>query len=132
MLKLIQDIIYNTNENTVYHNLYQMDRIWKTIIFHRFSDIYGYVPYSEAGRAFYEQIYRPKYDAQKEIYADMLKELEEAVNAIDDKQDNFSEFDIVYKGNLDKWKKLGHSMPPPPPTPPPPPHPPAPPPPATP
>src|SRR5690625_8054711 len=40
----------------------------------------------------------------------MRKELEEAVNAIDDKQDNFSESDIVYKGNLDKWKKLGHSM----------------------
>lgn len=109
-VKLIQDVIYNTRGKDEYHNLYQMARIWRTIIFHRLTDIYGDVPYSEAGLAFYEQIYRPRYDSQKDIYMDMLKELEEAVDAIDETGDDFGEFDIVYKGDLRKWKKLGNSM----------------------
>lgn len=110
MIKLIQDIIYHTKGKPEYHNLYQMTRIWRTLIFHRLTDIYGDVPYSEAGLAFYEQIYRPKYDPQKDIYMDMLRELEEAVDALDPAQENFGEYDIAYKGDLEKWKKLGNSM----------------------
>jgi len=43
--------------------------------------MYGYVPYSEANKGI-EGIFFPKYDKQKDIYTDALKELDEATAAI--------------------------------------------------
>lgn len=108
--KLIQDVIQNTRDKPEFNNLYQMARIWKTMIYHRVTDMYGDVPYSEAGLAYYNQKYRPKYDTQKDIYANMLSELEDASNKLDAAQPNFASFDIVYGGNIARWKKLGYSM----------------------
>jgi hypothetical protein len=108
--KLIQDVIQNTKDKPEFNNLYQMARIWKTMIYHRVTDMYGDIPYSDAGLAYYDQKYKPKYDAQKDIYANMLSELEDASSKLDEAQPNFASFDIVYGGNIARWKKLGYSM----------------------
>ena len=39
-------------------------KIWGAYLFQRLTDIYGNVPYSEAGLGYYQQIYKPKYDNQ--------------------------------------------------------------------
>ena len=108
--KLIEDVIQLAKDKPEYHNLYQMARIWKTVVFHRLTDMYGDVPYSEASLGYYEQIFKPKYDSQKDIYYHMLSELEDAVSKLDANQNNFAEADIAYNGDLEKWKKLGNSM----------------------
>lgn len=108
--KLIQDIIENIKDKPEYNNLYQMVRIWRVFIYHRLTDIYGDVPYSESGLAYYKQIYKPKYDAQKDIYTHMLAELEDATSRLDASQTNFAAFDIAYSGDIARWKKLGYSM----------------------
>ncbi|MCC7523601.1 MAG: SusD/RagB family nutrient-binding outer membrane lipoprotein [Chitinophagaceae bacterium] len=106
--KFLQDVIEQKKEDN--DNLYQMARIWKVILFQRLTDAYGDVPYSEASLAFYQQIKKPKYDTQEFIYKDMLATLKDAVAKLDAGTDNFAKFDIVYKGDIAKWKKLGNSL----------------------
>ncbi len=108
--KLLTDISYLTEGKEEYHNLIQMNRIWKTIVYSRLTDLYGDIPYSEAGKGYYEQIFKPKYDPQKEIYYHMLSELEDATAKLDAQLNNFAEADIAYKGDIQKWKKLGYSL----------------------
>ena len=95
------------------HNLRQVTRILKAFLFHRITDHYGNVPYFEAGQATAnDPIFFPKYDSQDVIYADLLRELEEAsakldINAPDE---DFGAADIVYHGDVSKWRKLGNSI----------------------
>ncbi|MFC5408232.1 SusD/RagB family nutrient-binding outer membrane lipoprotein [Larkinella bovis] len=108
--KLIEDVIALSKDKPQYHNLYHMARIWKTVIYHRLTDMYGDVPYSEANQGYYKQIYKPKYDAQKDIYAHMLAELEDATAKLDAKQTLVGTADIIYQGDILKWKRFGYSM----------------------
>jgi hypothetical protein len=59
-----------------------MARILRVFIYHRLTDLYGDVPYSEAGKGYINGTLKPKYDAQQDIYMDMLSELEGAVAQI--------------------------------------------------
>lgn len=110
-VKQLEALFYmSTGKEAEYHNLIQMGRIWRTVVYHRLTDMYGDVPYSEAGKGATERIYKPKYDKQKDIYLHMLTELEDATTKLDAGQDNFASADIAYKGDIAKWKKLGYSM----------------------
>ena len=71
------DLLTNWEGNETYYAEYQMARILKVILFHRLTDMYGDVPYSEAGKGYYENLGYPVYDTQESIYLDMLKELKE-------------------------------------------------------
>ena len=85
-------------------------RIWKAIAFHRITDLHGDIPYSEAGLGYLENTFLPKYDAQSDIYADMLNELEQAAAAFDAGKETFGDQDLLYGGDIDQWKKLAYSM----------------------
>lgn len=95
-------------------NMRNATRILRALNFHRLTDMYGSVPYSEADRGI-EGIFFPKYDKQKDIYTDLLKELDEAtaalvVKAADDQDEGFKSADFIYKGDVNKWKKFGYSL----------------------
>ena len=62
-------------------NTRQAARILRVFNFHRLTDWYGSVPYTEANKGL-EGIFQPKYDKQRDIYVDMLKELDEATARI--------------------------------------------------
>lgn len=85
-------------------------RILKVFVFSRLTDLYGDIPYSEAGKAVTEGILQPKYDPQSEIYADMLKELEESAAALGSGTSGFGSADLFYAGDQAKWKKFANSM----------------------
>ena len=88
---------------------------FRVFLYHRLTDYYGSIPYSEAMKAD-EGMYFPKYDKQRiSIYQDLLKELDEATAAITDPTDAkgevelaaMSRADIIFNGDLDKWRKMG-------------------------
>lgn len=84
-----------------------MARIWKVFLFHRLTDFFGDVPYSDAlnGK---EQV---KYDKQQDIYADMLNELKEAVDMLDeDLTGTYGSADLFFQGDVDKWRRFGNSL----------------------
>lgn len=105
----IVDVVEMTRGNAKYANVHHIGRIWKALIFARITDLYGDVPYSEAGQGYYKSIFTPKYDAQQAIYADLLKEVEEATNALNPAGDKVSG-DVIYKGDIAKWKRFGNSL----------------------
>ena len=108
-VKDMQDLI-NTLETGAAgdQTMLGMARIWRAVIFHRLTDMYGDVLYFEAGKGALEGIDFPAYDAQEVIYADMLKELEEGVAQIGD--GGFGGADLIYGGDAAQWKRFGNSL----------------------
>ena len=86
-----------------------MLRILRVFAFTRLTDIYGDIPYSEAGQGYINGILKPKYDAQQDIYMDMLKELEAAVAQLGSST-TMGAGDIMFQGDMAKWKAWGNSM----------------------
>lgn len=93
-------------------NTRQAARIIAVFNMHRLTDWYGSVPYTEANKGL-EGIFQPKYDKQKAIYTDMLKELDEACAAMTASDVDYAGFrtaDFIYNGDIAKWKKFGYSL----------------------
>lgn len=112
-VKYIVDLLKVTQNNPNHANLYQIGRIMKVMIFHRITDIYGEIPYTEAGLGYYDRIFTPQYDEQSAIYANMLKELDEAATALDPAKDKPGTGDLIFRGapnSIELWKKLAYSM----------------------
>lgn len=109
VLKQVVDVIEKTKGNAQRTNLYNQARIWKCYAFMIVTDTYGDVPYTEASRGYLSEISQPKYDKQEFIYKDILKELDEASAALDASKPT-SVADILYGGNIARWKRLGYSL----------------------
>jgi hypothetical protein len=82
-------------------------RIMKAYIFWDLTDKYGDMPYSEALQGVANLT--PKYDKQKDIYEDLLKELTQA-NAQFDVSGVPVQGDLIYGGSVAKWKKFSNSL----------------------
>jgi len=107
-----QRIILQTGEgsatpNANYEGVALVMRTW---VFSLLTDMYGAIPYSDAikGTAT-EAIYTPKYDSMEEIYAGMLNDLKTA-NAKLTVGGPAVAGDILYSGNILKWKKFANSL----------------------
>jgi len=109
-VKDLVNLVEVTKDDPELVNYHAIARIWKVFAMHRITDHYGDVPYSEAGRGFLDVNFNPKYDPQEEIYTDMLNELEEATAALTDAQSNPGNQDLIYGGDIEKWRNFGYSM----------------------
>jgi hypothetical protein len=98
-------------ENGTHVNMRNATRILRALNFHRLSDMYGSVPYTEADKGL-DGIWFPHYDKQKDIYTDLFKELTEATAALSatNPDDGFAAADFVFKGDVTKWQKFGYSL----------------------
>ena len=108
-IKELSDVVAKTKDDPTKINLYNMARIWKAYSFMILTDTYGNVPYSEAGMGFLTGITSPKYDTQEAIYQDLLKEFDTASAALDASKPLVSS-DVLFGGDVSKWKKMGYSL----------------------
>jgi hypothetical protein len=95
-----------------YANLHRMAEIMRALVFQRLTDMYGDVPYFQAGLGYYDRIYTPVYDKQQDIYMDMLKQVSNATDSLDENADKPTG-DIYYSGASDQigeWKEFGNSL----------------------
>lgn len=76
-------------------------RSWTYLIL---TDAYGDIPYEETGKSI-----TPAYNTQKEIYLGLLKDLSDAQKLLDTSAGTISG-DVVYRGNIDTWKKFVNSL----------------------
>ncbi|GAA4469884.1 SusD/RagB family nutrient-binding outer membrane lipoprotein [Nibrella saemangeumensis] len=109
VVKQLVAVIDQTKSDPLQVNTYQAARIWKAYVFMILTDTYGDIPYFEAGQGYTNEIISPKYDAQQAIYKDILKELEEASAALKTTEAPVTT-DILYGGDVAKWKRLGYSF----------------------
>jgi hypothetical protein len=117
-IKNLVNIIQLGTGDTTQTNTVALARILKAFQFSMLTDLYGDVPYFQAGQAYYGANYTPAYDSQQSIYMDLLKELDEAGDQLDASKP-YPDADFVYKdamtGNnvsaiVAKWKIFANSL----------------------
>jgi hypothetical protein len=108
-VKNIVDMINRTQGDPNFVNFNAAGRILRVYLFHRLTDLYGDLPYSEAGRGFIDNIYFPRYDPQQEIYNDFFRELTEASQAFNPSALPLRG-DFWFNNNIDKWKRFAASL----------------------
>ncbi|MBX2924676.1 MAG: SusD/RagB family nutrient-binding outer membrane lipoprotein [Chitinophagaceae bacterium] len=108
----LTDIISKTGDNPSTALVHSIARMMRVFVMHRLTDMYGDIVYTEGGAGFSQNALFPKFDAQQDVYANMLKELDEAATALKSGSGSLknSTQDLFYGGNRDKWVKFGYSM----------------------
>lgn len=86
-----------------------MIKIWKVNAFHRITDYWGPIPYSEVGNTDLEAI---PYDSQEDIYRSFFVTLDEAVAQLNANLDQvaFTSGDRTYGGDPAKWLTFANSL----------------------
>jgi hypothetical protein len=108
-IKNLTDGIYRSKENASLSNINAALRIYRVYMMSLITDIYGDAPCSEAGLGFLEEKYNPRYDTQEEMYTWFFKELKDAGDSLNLSRDKITG-DVIYKGDVSKWKKLANSL----------------------
>jgi hypothetical protein len=86
-----------------------MSKLLKVQMFSSVVDMWGDMPYSEAGLG--AEATFPKYDDDKEIYRDLFRLGAEALADLDKPSTRTpGADDLIYRGDMNKWKKYGRSL----------------------
>ncbi|MEB2776009.1 SusD/RagB family nutrient-binding outer membrane lipoprotein [Algoriphagus sp. D3-2-R+10] len=109
VIKNTKDVISQVQDDPSRANLFHMTRIIQAFAFMVLTDDYGSIPYFEGGEGYSQQVYFPVYDSQEVIYEDIIKELTEATAALN-LSGKMETADILYGGDLNKWKSFGYSL----------------------
>jgi hypothetical protein len=103
------DVINKTKDDPSRANLYNMARILNAYVFIVLTDEYGDIPYTEAGMGYIEVNFFPAYNAQEDIYTDLISELSSAAAALNP-SGKIETADVLYGGEVAKWKKFANSL----------------------
>ncbi|MCK9341153.1 MAG: SusD/RagB family nutrient-binding outer membrane lipoprotein [Synergistaceae bacterium] len=109
LAKNITDIIERTKDDPELVNINALGRIMKVYIYSQLTDMYGDIPYFNAGQGYYAGVLKPKYDPQEKIYSDFFTQLEMASQQLDGTKDKIL-YDHYYAGNIEKWRKFANSL----------------------
>ena len=113
----IQDI-YTIADRLNEPNYKAIALVYKSWAYSILTDLYGDVPYSQATKAA-EGIVKPGFDKQKDIYIQLLKDLETANGLFDETKALTYAGDLVYNANaltsgknagILRWKKFTNSL----------------------
>ncbi len=105
------EVILITSANPELKNKHAAARIWRVWMFHRLTDLWGEIPYSEALKGMSELNYAPSYDTQESIYLNMLDELTQAEAVLDPNKPFFdASSDLICKGDVNQWKKFANAL----------------------
>lgn len=108
-LKTAKDILAKENlDPKVKSNRLAMIDAMQVYFFQILVDSYGNVPYSQALNI--EQFLSPKYDDAKTIYADLITRINSDISSLDVNAQGFGGDDVVYGGDVVKWKKFMNSI----------------------
>ena len=109
VVRYTSDVIARTSEDdATLSNLMNKARIIQANAFMIITDTYGNIPYNEGGKGYVEEILFPAYQNQQEIYTNIIDELQSASDGLD--AGKVSNTDVLYNGDIAKWKKLGYSL----------------------
>jgi hypothetical protein len=87
---------------------YAVSNIWWVFTFHRVTDYFGPIPYSQAGKGEKTVVY----DAQDKVYDDFFKRLDESVKVLKQQTAGkpFGTADLIYAGDVTKWIKFANTL----------------------
>ncbi|MCV9388765.1 SusD/RagB family nutrient-binding outer membrane lipoprotein [Reichenbachiella ulvae] len=108
-IRNVVDMIERTAEDPEAQSINAVARIMKAMIFSRLTDLYGDIPYFDAGKGYFSGVLKPTYDTQEAIYQDLFDQLELAADALDPAADAVTQ-DFYFEGNIDQWRKFANSL----------------------
>jgi len=71
-------------------------------------DTFGDIPYSQSLQE--NSNFLPVYDGAASVYTDLISRLNSDINKINTTADSFDDADVIYNGNMAKWKKVANSI----------------------
>ena len=91
--------------------VFALAQIQKISAWHKATDMFGPIPYKEAGKG----LITVPYDSQEEVYKSMFKELSDAIEVLTKYADNgnsklLPNADAVYAGDVHKWVVYANSL----------------------
>ncbi len=81
--------------------------IFKAVVFKRVTDTWGDVPFTDALKS--TEVLTPAYDSQENIYKSMIEMVKSGRDMLDGSK-ILPTGDIIYDGDVDKWKKFANSF----------------------
>src|SRR5688500_1067795 len=108
VIRYTSDVINRTEEDPARSNLTNMARIIQSNAFMILTDTYGSIPYQEGGKGYIDQNFFPAYQDQQTVYLGIIEELKSASDGLDAAKPTSN--DILYGGNIARWKKFGYSL----------------------
>ncbi|MEN8120466.1 MAG: SusD/RagB family nutrient-binding outer membrane lipoprotein [Bacteroidota bacterium] len=108
------EVIGLTSAGEKYENKWRnaQAQIMAIVSFSKITDVFGDVPYSEAGMG-KSSIYKPKYDRQEDIYSDMVDRLKNCITVLKEPEAEDHVYatgiDPIYDGNVDYWIRFANS-----------------------
>lgn len=109
VIRNTRDVIALTEGLQERENLKNMARILQAYSFMVLTDSYGAIPYTNGGNGYYSEVFFPAYDSQESIYPKIISELEQASSALNSSE-KFETGDILYGGDIGKWRKFANSL----------------------
>lgn len=109
MAKGLADIVDRTEGDAARRNINAIGRIMRVYTYAQLTDMYGDIPYFDAGEGYYKGELKPKYDLQQDIYADFFKQLDLAAEQLADGTDVIT-YDQYFGGDAGKWRKYANSL----------------------
>ena len=109
VVPLWQDLKGKTE--TQFPEVFALAQILKISAWHKATDMFGPIPYKEAGKG----LITVPYDSQEEVYKSMFKELSDAIEVLTKYADNgnsklLPKADAVYAGDVHKWVVYANSL----------------------
>jgi Starch-binding associating with outer membrane len=105
---LANEIIKNYGADANRVNVVSAATVMKVLCMQSVADTYGDCPYTEAFQGA-NGVNLPKYDKQSDVYTAMLTELDAALTKFDANKAKPTA-DLLYAGDVAKWKKFGYSL----------------------
>lgn len=103
ILRDVEKLTFETERQNAPEYYLGLAKFFRAYLFVQATQKVGDIPYFEALKA-NEGVLAPKYDLQRDIYIDVLKELEEANDLVP--PSGTVAGDIIFDGDLLKWKKM--------------------------
>ena len=109
VVPLWQDLKGKTEKQ--FPEVFDLAQILKISAWHKATDMFGPIPYKEAGKG----LITVPYDSQEEVYKAMFKELSDAIEVLTKYADNgnsklLPNADAVYAGDVHKWVVYANSL----------------------
>lgn len=108
VFRKLRIVIEKANEEEAFHYT-GAAQVLTAVGLGKLTDAYGDIPWSEALQT--EVISFPKYDPQEDIYKEIQRLLNSAITNLDTSSTaSLNEGDIVYNGDIKKWKAAAYGL----------------------
>jgi len=108
----LQSIFDMTKDNGAYQNEYAIALIWKVFLLHQVTDLFGPIPYTDAGSG--KQY--TTYESQKDVYYLMFGDLKKAISiltatvASNSAANAYGVGDMIFNGKVINWLKFANTL----------------------